>query len=101
MMYAPYIMRRTQIYLEERQAEALSVRAGRRGVTASHAIREAIDAYLAAPEGDAERRRARWQAALRQSAGLAPDLPDGATYVADLRRADADRLARLRRLGDE
>jgi len=42
-MYSTYIVRRTQIYLDEAQATALASRARRRGVTASHVIREAID----------------------------------------------------------
>ncbi len=46
-MYSAYIVRRTQIYLEDDQAKAMASRARRRGVTASHVIREAIDDYLA------------------------------------------------------
>ncbi len=39
-MYDPYIMRRTQIYLEPEQSEELARRADVRGVTSSHLIRE-------------------------------------------------------------
>jgi Ribbon-helix-helix protein, copG family len=95
MMYNSYIMRRTQIYLDERQAEQLARRARARGTTASKMIREAIDEYLAGPD-DAADRRARFQAALDASFGVAPDLADGATYVDDLRRIDRVREEDLR-----
>jgi hypothetical protein len=49
MMYAAYIVKRTQIYLDEAQSRQLAERAGRRGTTTSHVIREAVDFYLAQP----------------------------------------------------
>jgi hypothetical protein len=94
-MYNAYIMRRTQIYLDERQAEELGRRAEAHGTTTSRVIREAIDAYLAAPADDAER-LARFRAALDESFGAAPSLPDGATYVDDVRGADLAREQELR-----
>jgi hypothetical protein len=95
-MYISYIMRRTQIYLDERQAEELGRRARVHGTTTSKVIREAIDVYLAAPSDEAAR-LARFRAALDESFGAAPSLPDGATYVDDIRTAD---LARQEELGE-
>lgn len=89
-MYPSYIMRRTQIYLDDRQASELSRRAKLRGTTSSRMIREAIDHYLADPEG-VDERRARFHAALEASFGIAPYLPDGATYVDELRSHDRER----------
>ncbi|MEO8511786.1 MAG: CopG family transcriptional regulator [Chloroflexota bacterium] len=83
-------MRRTQIYLDDDQATELSRRAKTRGTTASKMIREAIDQYLAEPE-DADERQARFRAAVEASFGIAPYLPDGATYVDELRARDKRR----------
>lgn len=94
-MYDSYIMKRTQIYLDEEQAEQLSRRAALRGSTASKMIREAIDAYLAAPD-DAVERKARYRAALDVAFGAAPYLPAGDTYVDELRDADRVRQEELR-----
>jgi hypothetical protein len=55
-------------------------------------IRTAIDHYLAAGEHDAAAWRARWKDALGRTAGTAPYLSDGASYVEELRTADAARL---------
>jgi Arc/MetJ family transcription regulator len=90
VMYTSYIMKRTQIYLDERQAAELNRRARVRGTTASKMIREAIDEYLAEPDA-AEGRLARYRAALDASFGIAPYLPDGAGYVEKLRQGDRDR----------
>ena len=94
-MYSSYIMRRTQIYLDEDQAEQLARRARARGTTASKMIREAIDEYLAGP-GDAADRTARFRAALDRSFGVASYLTDGTSYVEELRRADRAREDDLR-----
>jgi predicted DNA-binding protein len=83
-------MRRTQIYLDDEQANQLARRAKTRGTTASRMIREAIDQYLAEPE-DAEERQARFRAAVEASFGIAPYLSDGATYVDELRSRDRKR----------
>jgi Arc/MetJ family transcription regulator len=90
MMYSSYIMKRTQIYLDEQQAAELNRRARLRGTTASKMIREAIDEYLAEPDGS-EGRLARYRAALDASFGIAPYLPDGAVYVEQIRQGDRDR----------
>lgn len=50
-------MRRKQIYLEDRQEEAIKHEAQRRGVTESELIRECIDKHLVQDE-DAKRREA-------------------------------------------
>jgi Arc/MetJ family transcription regulator len=97
-MYSSYIVKRTQIYLDADQSAELARRAAVRGTTASKMIREAIDRYLADPMDDAERLR-RFRAAVDESFGSVPRLPDGATYVADLRAADLARERQLR--GDE
>lgn len=94
VMYRSYIMRRTQIYLDDAQAAELGRRARARGSTASKMIREAIDAYLAEPQR-ADERQARYRAALDEAFGIAPYLPDGATYVEDLRGHDRSRDAEL------
>lgn len=93
-MYTAYIMKRTQIYLDEQQVEALRRRAAVRGTTASKMIREAIDQYLAEPD-DAAERLARYRAALDESFGIAPHLPDGPRYVDELRGADRARQREL------
>lgn len=90
MMYDTYIMRRTQIYLDDRQADELSRRASVRGTTASKMIRDAIDQYLAGSDDEADR-LARYRAALEESFGAAPYLAAGARYVDELREADRDR----------
>jgi hypothetical protein len=95
-MYAVYIVKRTQIYLDEDQAEALALRARSRGTTASHEIREAIDRYLAEPDAKGER-LARFRDALDTAFGIAPDLPPGGEYVQSLREADSVRADELER----
>jgi hypothetical protein len=93
-MYNTYIMRRTQIYLDQQQADELSRRASARGMTASKMIREAIDQYLAEPD-DGTERLARYRAALDGAFGVAPYLPSGAEYVDELRDADRAREREL------
>lgn len=93
-MYASYIMRRTQIYLDEAQAEELARRSSFRGVTASHMIREAVEAYLRDDDDDATE-LTRQRAALREAFGSIPRLPDGATYVEEVRLADRARDQQL------
>jgi len=93
-MYNSYIVKRTQIYLDEHQAEVLSRHAAARGTTASKMIREAIDQYLADPDDTAER-LARYRAALDGAFGVAPHLGSGADYVEGLRAADRVREREL------
>lgn len=94
MMYTSYIVKRTQIYLDERQAAELGRRAAVRGTTASKMIREAIDQYLAGPDEEADR-LARFGAALDATFGAAPYLEAGAAYVDRLRHADLERDAEV------
>jgi hypothetical protein len=94
-MYSTYIVRRTQIYLEDQQARALARRARTRGVTASHMIREAIDEYLAQPEDPSARELARFRTAIDAAFGSAPELEAGSIYVHRLRRTDAGRARDL------
>lgn len=95
-MYDSYIVKRTQIYLEDSQAAELGRQAKSRGTTASKMIREAVDAYLAGEPDDAEW-LARQRTALNESFGSIPRLPDGATYVREMRARDAERLEELDR----
>lgn len=95
-MYDSYIVKRTQIYLEDSQAKALAERARNEGVTASHVIREAIDEYLATPEEEGEQ-LARFRAALDATFGIAPYLPPGDQYVEEQRSADRRRMDDLER----
>jgi hypothetical protein len=94
-MYDTYIVRRTQIYLEVGQAVELARRAGHRGLTTSHVIREAIDDYLATPEDELRRRMDRYREALDSSFGVLPRLPRGGRYVDELRHRDARRARAL------
>jgi len=89
-------MKRTQIYLDERQAAELGRRAAVRGTTASKMIREAIDRYLAGPDEETDR-LARFRAALEDGFGAAPYLEEGQRYVERLRQADRERDEALRR----
>lgn len=96
MMYNPYIMKRTQIYLEEDQASRLSHLARSRGTTSSKMIREAVDTYLAdEPAGDDWLTRQR--SAVEATFASIPRLPDGLTYVRVSRARDAERLEDLER----
>lgn len=95
-MYIPYIVKRTQIYLDDEQDRALAARAKSAGQTKSALIREAIDVYLAPAAGDRAGLE-RLRAAVGQALGAAPDLPPGAEYVEQLRAADRERQRLLER----
>jgi|GEM_PF-627901 len=95
-MYDTYIMRRTQIYLDETQATELADRARRIGTTSSHIIREAIVEYLAAADRDDDSIvLARQRAALDAAFGTMTRVPDSETYLADIRRGEVERQAML------
>ena len=93
-MYASYIMRRTQIYLDAEQSITLGRLAKVRGVTASHLIREAVAQYLAGPDPE-ETELATQRAAIAEAAGTIARLPGGVDYVQALRAADAEREGEL------
>jgi len=93
MMYSSYIMRRTQIYLSSDQAASLARRARAAGTTKSNLIREAIEEYLAKPDEDA--RLAELRGVLDELGRTPIDIPDGATYVDELREADVARDSAL------
>ena len=95
-MYAPYIVRRTQIYLDEEQDRRLAERARATGRTKSDLLREALDRLLASPLSDDEE-LARFRAAASAAFGVAPYLEDGATYVRKLRDNDRRRQEGLDR----
>lgn len=88
-------MNRTQIYLADRQTARLDERAAAEGTSRSTVIRRAVDVYLEQEDQDATAWQEQWRKAVDRSAGLAPYLEEGAEYVEDLRRADAERLSRL------
>jgi ribbon-helix-helix CopG family protein len=93
-VYDSYIVKRTQIYLDEQQDGELSRRASAEGLTKSALIRRAIDRYLGGG-GDEGLRLARFKAAVEATAGIAPGLPEGSVYVDRLRSLDARRQAEL------
>ena len=95
-MYATYIVRRTQIYLDEEQDRRLAERARASGRTKSDLLREALDRLLDTPLGE-EEELARFRAAADAAFGIAPYLEDGAAYVSKLRDDDRRRQERLDR----
>jgi predicted transcriptional regulator len=95
-MYDSYIMRRTQIYLDEEQDRRLAEHALATGRTKSDLIREAVDRLLDEPLSE-EAELARFRAAADSAFGVAPYLEDGATSVRKLRDNDRRRLERLER----
>lgn len=95
-MYASYIMKRTQIYLEEGQDRQLSARASATGETKSTIIRQAIDAFLEGPS-DRDVRMSRFRAALDELADHPLALPDGHAYVEAVRAPDVARQDELER----
>jgi predicted transcriptional regulator len=88
-------MNRTQIYLDDDQTARLDERAAAEGTSRSMLIRRAVDVYLSGEEQDAALWKEQWRAALQRTAGIAPELGEGADYVDALRRQDAERLGRL------
>jgi predicted DNA-binding protein len=93
-MYTPYIMHRTQVYLDDEQDAMLSARAQSSGRTKSSLIREAIDGYLA-PVDSEQVALARFRSAVQEASGIAPYLPPGPEYVERLRAADRERQRKL------
>jgi len=84
-------VKRTQIYLDDEQDRLLADRAADLATTKSELIRGAIDRYLGRGGGADDDRQDRWLSAIDATFGIAPDLRDGAAFVADLRGADAAR----------
>jgi len=67
-------------------------------MTRSELIREAVDEYLARHDGEDEKARlSRFKQAVRETAGIAPHLPPGERYVAELREGDRRREEELER----
>jgi predicted DNA-binding protein len=98
-MYITYIMKRTQIYLDEEQDKVLARRAKEKGTTKSNLIREAVTEYIASTgEDDDKARLEAFKAAVRSLADHPLSyLPDGKTYVENLRKADRLREEELER----
>ncbi len=95
-MYATYIMKRTQIYLDEDQDAKLARRASSAGKTKSTLIRQAIDFFLDGPSDDAGR-LARFRSALADLVESPLDLQDGKSYVEQFRALDRRRREDLER----
>jgi Ribbon-helix-helix protein, copG family len=95
-VYNSYIMRRTQIYLDEQQDAELGRRAAAEGLTKSALIRRAVDVYLNGA-ADEELRLGRFKAAVEAVAGVARDLPPGSRYVERVRALDAHRHEEIER----
>ncbi len=93
-MYTPYIVKRTQIYLDAAQADLLARRAEGSRVTSSRLIREAIEAYLTGPDDD-ETELARQRQAIDEAFGSIPRLPVGDDFLREARRDDDRRAERL------
>jgi len=93
-MYAAYILKRTQIYLDAAQAEGLRRRANASGTTSSRLIREAIEGYLTDTE-DAETRLARQRQALDEAFGAISRLREGAAFIDEARESDTLRTDEL------
>ena len=89
-MYSSYIVKRTQIYLDEADAERLARRAQAAGVTTSKLIREAIEQYLTGQD-DGSTELERQRRALDDAFGRIPRLPDGQAYVDEVRMGDVVR----------
>lgn len=93
MMYAVYIMRRTQIYLSDEQGRLLAQRSKATGVTVSQLIRDAITEVYTRPTGRRLEERLR---VARRASGAWKDFPEsGAEFVERLRTGR--RLARAAR----
>lgn len=95
-MYDSYIVKRTQIYLEDSQDDDLARRAAAEGLTKSALIRRAVADYLDKGADD-DLRLTRFRAAVDAVAGAAPDLPQGSLYVERLRALDASRQEEIER----
>jgi len=95
-VYDPYILKRTQIYLDAGQDAELGRRAAAEGVTKSALVRRAVDGYLDGT-ADGELQLARFRAAVEAVAGLAPQLARGSLYVERLRAFDVRRNEELER----
>lgn len=95
-MYILYIMKRTQIYLDENQDARLSKRAEAAGVTKSTLIRQALDEFLEGPL-DEKARLSRFLSAVEEIAKTPLDLPYGAAYVEEIRARDVERQEELER----
>lgn len=93
-MYAAYIVKRTQIYLDAAQAEGLRRRANASGTTSSRLIREAVETYLTVTE-DAETQLARQRHAIDEAFGAITRLPGGAAFVDAARAPDTLRTDEL------
>jgi predicted DNA-binding protein len=91
-----YILKRTQICVDEEQDVSLAERAAAAGVTKSTLIREAIDAYLKGSSNE-RLRLERFRAAVRAATGSSADLPDGESYVEALRSLGVRRQEEIER----
>ncbi len=90
-MYVAYIMKRTQIYLDEDQDRRLAERAAAVGRTKSALIREAVDTVLP-PSNGADERLAEFRAAARAAFGIAPHQAESFAELREINRRRRDDL---------
>jgi gamma-glutamyl phosphate reductase len=95
-MYIAYIVKRTQIYLDDSQDARLARRAAAAGKTKSSLIREAIEAYLVKADAPHEQ-LARLREAVDQLGRTPLTLEDGRSYVERVRALDLRRQVELDR----
>jgi len=89
----PYIVKRTQIYLEDEQDRRLGERAKASARTKSDLIRDALDRYL---DGDPSETSLRaFREAVVATAGAVSRFPPGDEYVRTIRTADHERDEQL------
>lgn len=85
-----YIVRRTQLYLDDHLWNALHARARSQGTTVSELVREAVRRQYVG-KGDERRQAMQALVGIRKTA---PGAPDAVEYIRGLRRgARLDRLA--------
>lgn len=91
-----YIVKRTQIYLDEEQDRRLAARARAHGVTKSDLIRQAIDVFLEEADSDA-RQLEEFKAAVQYFQEHPLELPDMDDSLTRSRAASLERQAELER----
>jgi predicted DNA-binding protein len=93
-MYNAYIVKRTQIYLDDSQDSRLAKRAAAAGKTKSSLIREAVEAYLIAASAPDEQ-LARLREAVEELRRSPLTMEDGKSYVERIRAIDRRRQIEL------
>jgi hypothetical protein len=84
-------MRRLQLYLTDEEREAVASRASDQGISQAEVVRRILDGGLGLKKDQDDR-----LAAVRETAGVAPDRPDWREWLTSVRGAGAG--ARLKDL---